>query len=94
MSKRALQLETWKRSGVTFEESQAVIASSLDPSIYERIGKEEGLETLSRLFYNRVFEDKKEAWFLNIFASSTREEAIDNQYRFFVQTFGGPALYR
>ena len=31
---------------------------------------------------------------MSIFASSTKEEAIANQYRFFVETFGGPALYK
>jgi truncated hemoglobin YjbI len=45
------------------------------------------------LFYDLVFDDT-EQWFLNIFSSSTRREAIDNQYRFFVQTFGGPSLYK
>jgi len=48
---------------------------------------------LSQLFYDRVFDDT-EQWFLNIFSSSTKQEAVENQYRFFVQTFGGPDLYR
>jgi truncated hemoglobin YjbI len=48
---------------------------------------------LSQLFYDRVFDDT-EKWFLNIFSSSTKQEAVENQYRFFVQTFGGPDLYR
>lgn len=33
-------------------------------------------------------------WFLNIFSSSTKQEAVDNQFRFLVQQFGGPDLYR
>ncbi|KAL3822670.1 hypothetical protein ACHAXA_009552 [Cyclostephanos tholiformis] len=33
-------------------------------------------------------------WFRGIFASSTKFEAIDNQYRYLVQQFGGPELYR
>jgi truncated hemoglobin YjbI len=58
------------------------------------LGRESGIEELSRLFYNRVFDDNENDWFVSIFASSTKEEAIDNQWRFFVQTFGGPDLYR
>jgi len=52
------------------------------------------MKELSTLFYDRVFDDSANDWFLSIFASSTKAEAIDNQYRFFVQTFGGPDLYR
>ena len=36
-------------------------------------------------------------WFCNrytVFSSSTKKEAVDNQYRFLVQTFGGNELYR
>jgi truncated hemoglobin YjbI len=62
--------------------------------IFERIGLEEGCRQLSQLFYDRVFADRDNPWFLHIFASSTKSEAIDNQYRFFVQSFGGPALYQ
>ena len=45
----------------------------------------------SRLFA-RVFADT-EQWFRDIFASATKEEAIQNQYEFFIQRMGGPALY-
>ncbi len=81
-------------SGVSYEES--IVASQLEPPIYERIGKEEGFMKLSQLFYDRVFDDdsKRSQWFLNIFSTSTKQEAVDNQYRFLVQTFGGPDLYR
>lgn len=41
-----------------------------------------------------MFNDQEASWFLNIFSSSTKSEAVENQYRFFVQTFGGPDLYR
>ena len=94
MSKFVLRDRTQEASGVSHEEMEAAL--KLTPNIYERLGKEEGIEELSTLFYNRVFdsETKKEApWFYNIFASSTKTEAIENQYRFFVQTFGGPDLY-
>mmetsp|Transcript_28852 Transcript_28852/g.42734 ORF Transcript_28852/g.42734 Transcript_28852/m.42734 type:complete len:178 (-) Transcript_28852:695-1228(-) len=92
MSKQSLQAAAYKSSGVSYDE--AIEAINISPSIYERIGKEDGFSKLSQLFYDRVFADKEAAWFLNIFASSTKAEAIDNQYRFFVQTFGGPDLYK
>mmetsp|Transcript_8083 Transcript_8083/g.12219 ORF Transcript_8083/g.12219 Transcript_8083/m.12219 type:complete len:167 (-) Transcript_8083:83-583(-) len=75
------------------QHSESEVATQLSPSIYERIGKEKGFMKLSQLFYDRVFDDT-EHWFLNIFSSSTKQEAVENQYRFFVQTFGGPDLYR
>lgn len=40
----------------------------------------------------RVYEDEEE-WFRAIFAGSKREDAIQNQYEFFVQRMGGPSLY-
>lgn len=91
MSKHELQKLAFERSGVSYQESLA--AGTLEPSLYERLGQD-GLRDLSARFYDRVFADKETAWFLNIFSSSTRAEAIENQYLFFVQTFGGPDLYR
>jgi truncated hemoglobin YjbI len=90
MSKYNLQDEALRASGVSFTQSE--VALHLEPSLFHRLG-EEGFFELSSLFYDRVFEDD-ETWFLNIFASSTKNEAIDNQYRFFVQIFGGPELYK
>ena len=78
MSKFELQDQALQASGVSVEESQE--ATNLQPSLFERLG-EDGFEELSTLFYNRVFEDKDAAWFLNIFSSSTRREAIENQVR-------------
>jgi truncated hemoglobin YjbI len=92
MSKQELQGRAYQACGVTYDQSLQAI--QLNPSIYERIGQIDGFKDLSRLFYNRVFDDKDTVWFLNIFSSSTKQEAIDNQYRFFVQTFGGPDLYK
>ncbi|TYI25492.1 hypothetical protein ES332_A05G054000v1 [Gossypium tomentosum] len=40
----------------------------------------------------RVYNDEEE-WFRSIFANSKKEEAIQNQYEFFVERMGGPALY-
>lgn len=91
MSKQELQKAALEHSGVSYEES--LQAAALQPSVYERIGKEEGFERLSQLFYDNVFADKDAPWFLSIFASSSKAEAVENQYRFFVQTFGGPDLY-
>ncbi|WJZ85137.1 hypothetical protein VitviT2T_004690 [Vitis vinifera] len=54
-----------------------------------------GLQTfinLSTNFYTRVYDDEEE-WFRLIFANSKKEEAIQNQYEFFVQRMGGPPLY-
>eukprot|EP00547_Thalassionema_nitzschioides_P017880 CAMPEP_0194241830 /NCGR_PEP_ID=MMETSP0158-20130606/7569_1 /TAXON_ID=33649 /ORGANISM="Thalassionema nitzschioides, Strain L26-B" /LENGTH=176 /DNA_ID=CAMNT_0038976803 /DNA_START=67 /DNA_END=594 /DNA_ORIENTATION=- len=90
MSKQGLQHSAKVASGVSYEES--LVVTQLKPSIYERI-EDDGLIQLSRLFYDRVFNDKEASWFLNIFSSSTKQEAVENQYRFFVQTFGGPDLY-
>ncbi len=79
MSKQSLQRTAKSKSGVSYEES--IQAIELQPSIYERIGKEDGCRKLSELFYERVFDDKEAQWFLNIFSSSTKDEAIDNQVR-------------
>jgi truncated hemoglobin YjbI len=93
MSKQELQQRAFQASGVSYEDSLKA-TTKLHPTLYERIGQEEGFERLSQIFYDRVFADKDATWFLNIFSSSTKQEAVDNQFRFFVQTFGGPDLYR
>lgn len=77
MSKFELYQIASEQSGVLHE--QSMTALTLQPSLYERVG-EEGLLKLSTLFYTRVFADKQSAWFLNIFSSSTKDEAIDNQF--------------
>ncbi|CAB9505086.1 Bacterial-like globin [Seminavis robusta] len=92
MSKQELQERALKAGGVSYEES--LQATQMVPTMFERMGQVDGCQELSRLFYNRVFDDSDAVWFLNIFSSSTKEEAIENQYLFFAQTFGGPDLYR
>jgi truncated hemoglobin YjbI len=92
MSKQELQHRAYKASGVSYEESLKV--TQLVPCLYERLGYELGCEKLSQLFYDAVFDDTDNGWFLNIFVSSTKREAVENQYRFFVQIFGGPDLYK
>ena len=91
MSKQELQNAALEQGGVSFEES--IEAEKMEPSLYERIGHE-GFVELSTKFYDKVFNDTDSAWFLNIFSSSTKREAIENQYLFLIQTFGGPDLYR
>ena len=92
MSKYELRSQTASLSGVTYEESQKWAA--LSPPLLTRIGGPTGFHTLASLFYDRGFEDKENPWFLGIFASSTKSEAIDNQFRFLVETFGGEELYK
>ncbi|KAL7455261.1 hypothetical protein ACHAWC_007470 [Mediolabrus comicus] len=92
MSKYELRSQTASLSGVTYEESQKWTA--LSPPLLTRINGPNGFQILSTLFYDRVFEDEENPWFLGIFASSTKSEAIDNQFRFLVETFGGEDLYK
>ena len=40
----------------------------------------------------RVYDDEEE-WFRSIFVDPKKEDAIQNQYEFFVQRMGGPPLY-
>jgi len=93
MSKYELRDKTALLSGVTYEQS-LLATTALTPTLLTRIGGSDGFHTLATLFYGRVFDDKENPWFLGIFASSTKSEAVDNQYRFLVQTFGGEALYK
>ncbi|WZZ24086.1 hypothetical protein YC2023_007487 [Brassica napus] len=41
----------------------------------------------------KVYDDEEEEWFRSMFANSKKEDAIQNQYEFFVQRMGGPPLY-
>jgi truncated hemoglobin YjbI len=91
MSKQELQQAALENGGVSYDES--LEAEKMTPSLYERIGHD-GFVELSTRFYDNVFNDKDAIWFLNIFSSSTKDEAIENQYRYLIQTFGGPDLYR
>ncbi|KAL9180537.1 hypothetical protein ACHAXT_010990 [Thalassiosira profunda] len=93
MSKYELRAKAHALSGVTYDHS-LLASTALTPPLLERIGGPDGFHLLATLFYKRVFADKGHPWFLGIFASSTKSEAIDNQHRFLVQTFGGPELYK
>jgi truncated hemoglobin YjbI len=92
MSKYEIQQRVEDVSCVSYEQSCQAIQLS-DPSMLERVGGIPGFKRLSELFYDRVFADEQHPWFRSIFASSTKEEAIENQYTYLVQTFGGPKLY-
>ena len=94
MSKFELQRITQELSGVSHDEAHEVLNNNIYSNLFDRIGCEKGCLELSQLFYDHVFSDNENPWFLGIFASSTKKEAVDNQYRFFVETFGGPPLYR
>ena len=93
MSKYDLRSKTHSLSGVTYKQSLLASSTSLtSPPLLERIGGIHRFHTLTTLFYKQVLADKASPWFLGIFATSTSSEAIDNQYRILVQTFGGPEL--
>jgi truncated hemoglobin YjbI len=83
----SLQDKASQDSGVSQEEAFKIDQVNL----YERLGRDVFVQ-LSTEFYNRVYSDP-DAWFLDIFASSPKDAAIQNQYEFFIQRMGGPPLY-
>jgi truncated hemoglobin YjbI len=93
MSKFDLQQQAFEQGGVSYNDSLS--AQTMQPSLYDRIGHM-GFVELSTKFYNQVYDDDvpETKWFRHIFSSSTKKDAIDNQYTFLVQTFGGPDLYK
>ncbi|XP_050227842.1 two-on-two hemoglobin-3 [Mercurialis annua] len=85
---QSLQEKASQWSGVSNADALAIDATNL----FEKLGLQAFIN-LSTNFYNRVYEDEEEEWFRLIFANSKKEEAIQNQYEFFVQRMGGPQLY-
>lgn len=81
-----LRLDAEAASGVPYS---AVIAARA-ACLYDRLGLE-AFKQLSTSFYARVYADV--GWFRDIFANTTRDAAIRNQYEFLVEQFGGPPLY-
>ncbi|KAF3667863.1 Two-on-two hemoglobin-3, partial [Capsicum annuum] len=75
------------RSGVDPKDAVAID----DTNLFEKLGLQTFIN-LSTNFYNRVYGDEEERFQL-IFSNSSKEEAIRNQYEFFVQRMGGPNLY-
>lgn len=85
MSKIQSEASEW--SGIAQED-----AFKLDEvNLFDRLGKPTFV-ALSTNFYTRVYDDS-EKWFTDIFAGSKKEDAIQNQYEFFIQRMGGPPLY-
>ncbi|KAK4747046.1 hypothetical protein SAY87_026083 [Trapa incisa] len=74
-------------SGVDSADAFAIDSTNL----FEKLGLQTFVN-LSTKFYTRVYDDDEE-WFRSIFAGSKKEDAIRNQYEFFVQRMGGPPLY-
>ncbi|KAL0330765.1 UNVERIFIED_CONTAM: Two-on-two hemoglobin-3 [Sesamum angustifolium] len=84
---QSLQEKASEWSGVHPNDAFAIDETNL----YEKLGLQTFIN-LSTNFYNRVYDDEEE-WFRSIFANSKKEDAIQNQYEFFVQRMGGPPLY-
>lgn len=84
---QTLQAKASEWSGVDPADAFAIDETNL----FRKLGLQTFIN-LSTNFYTRVFDDEEE-WFRSIFANSNKEEAIQNQYEFFVQRMGGPPLY-
>ncbi|XP_047968099.1 two-on-two hemoglobin-3 [Salvia hispanica] len=84
---QTLQEKASEWSGVSQNDAFAID----DTNLYEKLGLHTFIN-LSTNFYNRVYDDEEE-WFRSIFANSKKEDAIQNQYEFFVQRMGGPPLF-
>ncbi|GAB2223087.1 hypothetical protein Droror1_Dr00017224 [Drosera rotundifolia] len=85
---QSLQQKASEYSGVSQSDAFAIDETSL----FEKLGLDTFI-ALSTNFYNRVYDDEEEEWFRAIFAKSKKEDAIRNQYEFFVQRMGGPPLF-
>ncbi|KAI8559241.1 hypothetical protein RHMOL_Rhmol04G0157100 [Rhododendron molle] len=85
---QSLQQKVSEWSGVEQSDAFAIDSTNL----FDKLGGLQTFVNLSTNFYNRVYDDDEE-WFRSIFANSKKEEAIQNQYEFFVQRMGGPPLY-
>ncbi|RWW56332.1 hypothetical protein BHE74_00036970 [Ensete ventricosum] len=85
---QSLQQKASEWSGVAASDAFAID----ETNIFRALGGIQPFIDLSTNFYNRVYDDEEE-WFRSIFANSKKEDAIQNQYEFFVQRMGGPDLY-
>lgn len=83
-----LQESAAQRSGIPPTRAFAIDKA---PNLYELLGHD-FFVSLSTNFYRRVYADPED-WFRNIFSTSKEEDAVQNQYEFFIQRFGGPDLY-
>lgn len=84
---QTLQQKASEWSGVSANDAFAIDNTNL----FQKLGLQTFVN-LSTNFYNRVYDDEEE-WFRSIFANSNKEDAIQNQYEFFVQRMGGPPIY-
>ncbi|KVH89960.1 4Fe-4S ferredoxin, iron-sulfur binding, conserved site-containing protein [Cynara cardunculus var. scolymus] len=84
---QTLQQKASEWSGVDQQDAFAIDEINL----FDKLGLQTFID-LSTDFYTRVYDDEEE-WFRSIFANSKKEDAIQNQYEFFVQRMGGPPLY-
>lgn len=84
---QSLQQKASAWSGVAQEDAFAIDETDL----YSMLGHETFVK-LSTEFYNRVYADDDES-FRSIFSNSNKEDAIKNQYEFFIQRMKGPPLY-
>ncbi|KAL9247892.1 hypothetical protein vseg_021272 [Gypsophila vaccaria] len=85
---QSLQKKASEYSGVDTNEAFAID----DTNLFQKLGLQTFIN-LSTNFYTRVYDDEEQEWFRSIFANSTKEDAIQNQYEFFVQRMGGPPLF-
>ncbi|KAG4963111.1 hypothetical protein AAZX31_14G126700 [Glycine max] len=84
---QSLQQKASEWSGVSIDDAFGID----DTNLFQKLGLQTFIN-LSTNFYNRVYDDEEE-WFRSIFANSEKENAIQNQYEFFVQRMGGPPLF-
>ncbi|XP_078428080.1 hemoglobin 3 isoform X2 [Wolffia australiana] len=84
---QSLQQKAAEWSGVASADAFSIDETNL----FHRLGLQTFVD-LSTAFYDRVFADEQ-LWFRSIFGESKKEDAIQNQYEFFVQRMGGPPLY-
>jgi truncated hemoglobin YjbI len=88
---QSLQEAASQLSGVPHDEAFAIDQHGAGESVFERVG-EAAFVKLSTAFYERVYADDDEH-FRGLFASRKKEDAIRNQYEFFIQRVGGPPLF-
>ncbi len=82
-----LQDEAAYRSGVLSADAFSIDQEHLYPLLGHSF-----FVDLSTCFYTRVYEDEQ-IWFRQIFSGRAKADAIQNQYEFFIQRFGGTASY-
>ncbi|TKY58264.1 Two-on-two hemoglobin-3 [Spatholobus suberectus] len=85
---QSLQQKASEWSGVPTDDAFAID----DTNLFQKLGLQTFINLSTNFYTSRVYDDEEE-WFRSIFASSEKENAIQNQYEFFVQRMGGPPLF-